>query len=1163
VHCPQCQIPNRDGRRFCAQCGAELLAPGCPSCGFVNDSEDRFCGGCGRQLEAITLPSPLHAHFASLQSYTPRHLADRILTSRFTLEGEHKQVTVLFCDLAQSTMLADRLGARAMHTLLTRFFELALSQVHHYEGTINQFLGDGFMALFGAPLAHEDHARRAALAALGIQQQVGPIQTDLARQYGVAFAVRMGLNTGSVVVGSIGDNLRMDYTAIGDTTNLAARMQQLALPGTIYVTEATYRDVKERFQWRARGPQTVKGKTAPLPVYELLGERDVKSPFDVAAQRGLTRFVGRYPELHQLLALWEQAKGGQGQVVSVVGEAGIGKSRLAYELKARLAQDDTRYIEGSCFTYGEVISYLPFLEIVRAFCALEGRSTAAEVKQQIGQRLAALQLDPAPVAPYLQNLFAVPVEDEQFAKLTGQVIRQRTVEALTTLVVAEARHQPCVLILEDVHWIDTASEGVLMALVEAMLAVPLLLVLVYRPEYLQAWTEKAHHTQIALGRLPSASSVEMVRSILTKPYATRVALEPLSPAQSTALAQDLLGTATIPTELEYLITTKTDGNPLFVEELTRSLMESGDLARQSGHYVFTRPLEALDIPATVQGVLLARIDRLHDELKEVLRVASVIGRVFHHPLLAHVLGTMRDVAVSGPWLDEVLRHLEELEFVYLTSVSPQREYSFKHVLTQEAVYSTVLGPRQEEYHARIGQAYEVLYPDHLEEYYELLAYHYTHSGKKDKAVAYLDLASQKAAKANAMEESKAYFDTAMQILDTLPDTEEHQRRRISLLVNQYIVMLLLYKCVEYYELAIRYEPMAVRLGDPRLLGAFYGRLGHCEYSVDGRFDQSIELLTKAAALCEASGSAEDAGMAYTALIWDYLLKGNYEQAVALKAQVLRKNEQHFSPRWYAWAFAGTCLAYAQMGRWEPAVADGEQELRIAEEFSDNSAISFAAWNLAMVYVYKGDPMRAIEYGELGVEKAPTPGDKVWAQGALACAWCRYGEPRKGFEILTQVVAISRATRFRPPEIFTLFLGEGYWRAGEYDNAWHTLTACLDVVEPCGARFYTGSAYRLLGELALESNPAQAREPLAAPYFEQSITILRDINAENELALAYAGYGRLQKHRGEQVHAEASLTQALAIFERLGTLREPTKVRQLLTELASGSKRNRKAERAGP
>ena len=208
-------------------------------------------------------------------------------------------------------------------------------------------------------------------------------------------------------------------------------------------------------------------------------------------------------------------------------------------------------------------------------------------------------------------------------------------------------------------------------------------------------------------------------------------------------------------------------------------------------------------------------------------------------------------------------------------------------------------------------------------------------------------------------------------------------------------------------------------------------------------------------------------------------------------------------------------------------------------------------------------MRAIAYGELGVEKAPTPGDKVWAQGALACAWCRYGEPRKGFEILTQVVAISRATRFRPPEIFTLFLGEGYWRAGEYDNAWHTLTACLDVVEPCGARFYTGSAYRLLGELALESNPAQDREPLAAPYFEKSIALLRDINAENELALAYAGYGRLQQHLGERVHAEASLTQALAIFERLGTLREPTKVRQLLTELASGSKRSRKAERAAP
>jgi predicted ATPase len=381
-----------------------------------------------------------------------------------------------------------------------------------------------------------------------------------------------------VVVGRIGDDLRMDYTAQGDTTNLAARMQQMAPSGSIWVADATYRVAREAFAWQALGSQGVKGKVESVAVYDLRGRRDVHSRFDVLARRGLTPLAGREPELQQLLDVWTQAQQGQGHVLPIVGEAGLGKSRLLYEFKQRLLQQGARCIEGTCFTYGESISYLPFLEVVQAMCDLEPNCSEVDAKHQIAHRLATLGLELSAIAPYLHNLLSLTVEDDLFPKLTPELIRRRTVEALKTLVIAEAHHQPLALVLEDVHWIDKATEDVLGALVEAMTEVPLLMVLVYRPAYVQSW---------------------IVQAIQTKAYANQVNMEPLSVAQLTEMTQALLGA--IPPELEQLIVDKTDGNPLFVEELCRSLIESGVLEQEAGHYVLHARLDALDIPTTLQG----------------------------------------------------------------------------------------------------------------------------------------------------------------------------------------------------------------------------------------------------------------------------------------------------------------------------------------------------------------------------------------------------------------------------------------------------------------------------------------------------------------------------------------------------------------------------------
>lgn len=1119
----------------------------CPECGRENSNDCRFCQECGHQLSAAGSLSNATLDFDSPQSYTPRHLADRILSSRSALEGERKPVTVLFCDLVESTPLAERLGPELMHHLVHRFFEVGLDEVHRYDGTISQFMGDGFMALFGAPLASEDHARRAVLAALSIQDSLRGLREELRHEHDIQLSVRMGLNTGTVVIGRIGDNLRMDYTAVGDTSNLAARLQQLAEPDTILLSEATARLAGGVVDLIPEGPRTVKGKSRPVPVYRLVARRPVGSRFEVTVQRGLTRFVGRDGELQTLISAWEKVKGGQGCAVSLVGEAGIGKSRLLYEFKQYLAKEGVSCFEASCFAYGDVISYLPFLEFVKAFFDLRSTESGAETKRRIDQVLAALALDLSRTAPYLYNLLALSVDDEFFAKLPPNVIRQRTVEALKALVLSEANRRPLVLVFEDVHWVDKATEEVLGAIVEAMAPVPLLLILVYRPEYLHLWADRPDHARIYLSRLPAASSGEMVRAILTKPHVARVHVDRLSPEQSRAMLQELLGIAIIPLPLEQLIANKTDGNPFFVEELTRSLLESGDLLRMQGEYVLKRTVQALDIPTTVQGVLLTRIDRLHEEPKRVLQVASAIGRVFSRPLLEYALRTLPDTPVGGPDLERMLERLEDVELVFGLSSTHQQEYSFKHVLIQEAVYSTLLQHKREIYHEKIGQALESMYADRLEEYYELIAHHYFRSANSSKALEYLDLANQKAARRNAMIEANIYFDQAMRLLDNLPETEANARRRISVLVNQLLVVLMLYKIQEYYELLTRFHPLATNLGDSGLLEAFNSRVGFCDWAF-GFFDRAIQTTQKAAEHCEAIGRFGDAGLAYLVWQWSHFYKGDFDQVLKLKEHVFRMMEREFELRWYTFALFGAAFAHTFLGQWNQAERAARDGLEIGETFSDNGVICFAAYTLSMIYTHVGDLTRAIKFGELAVEKAPTPLDKGWAQAFLAWARARNGEPLSAVEVLAPVVAIGRSARYRPNEILAPLLCEAYYLASEYGKAAAALDELLQIAEPSGMKYFVGFAHRLHADILRTTNADEAGVSRAASHYQDAITLLQQIGAPRELALALAGYGQLQKLTGLGAEAGRTLGEAIEIFDRLGIVQESSRARDLLDQL---------------
>ena len=720
MKCPRCHADNDEGGRFCEDCGARLELV-CPRCGETVGAGKKFCRACGAALapEPESLPSP--------QAYTPRHLAEKILTSRSALEGERKPVTVLFCDLANSTALAGRLGPDAMHVLLNRFFELALGEIHRYEGTINQFLGDGFMALFGAPLAHEDHARRAVLAALGLSRALREQRPALGAPADVDLAVRLGLNTGFVVVGRIGDNLRMDYTAVGDTTHLAARMQQLADPGTILVTEATARLVTGYVRLEVLEPVAVKGRPEPLTPYKVVALGRRRSPLDGLEERALSRFVGRTRDLatlHELLALVEA---GQGQVVGLVGEPGVGKSRLLLEFRRSLADRRVTYLEGRCLSFGSSIPYLPVLDVVRSNCGIvetDGPETTAE-KLRFG--LQEVGLDPDAGLPYLLRLLGLSAGTDGLAMLSPEAIKARTFETLCQLSLKGSQRRPLIFAVEDLHWIDQTSQDYFAALVENLAGAPILMVGTYRPGYRPPWGDKSYATQLSLHRLTAQDSLSVVRSVLPEER--------------------------LPDPLAQVILAKAEGNPFFLEELTRAL------AAQD------RPSGDLTVPDTIHGVLMARIDRLPEEPKHVLQTAAVLGREFSLRLLAAIW--------DGPGvLEPHLLELKRLEFLYERLAADEPTYVFTHALTEDVAYDSLLLSRRQALHAAAGRAIEGLYAGRLDDVSERLAHHYGRTDQADKAVEYLIRAADKAARVYANADAVKALEEALRHVERLDPTAQ-------------------------------------------------------------------------------------------------------------------------------------------------------------------------------------------------------------------------------------------------------------------------------------------------------------------------------------------------------------------------------------------------------
>jgi class 3 adenylate cyclase len=706
VSCPTCGHEAPAGSAFCNGCGAKLVIV-CASCGATPPPGSRFCNGCGGTLGAAPASA---APERSPRSYTPKHLADKILQSKSALEGERKQVTVLFADVKGSLELAERLDPEEWHRILERFFEILTESVHRFEGTVNQYTGDGIMALFGAPITHEDHAQRACYAALALRDALRDFAREMKRRHGLDFATRVGLNSGEVVVGRIGDDLRMDYTAQGHTVGLAQRMEALASAGSIYLSEHTRKLVQVYFELDDLGAFELKGVADPMHVYELTGVGSARTRFDLSRARGLSKFVGRAKETGALESALEQALAGSGQVFGVVADAGTGKSRLCFEFAEACRAKGISVRATTGVAHGKAVPLLPVFEFYRGVFGISEGDDASTARQKIAGIV--VQADESLIAslPLLFDFLGVPDPEKPVLIEPGPDRQRALLGALKQLTLARSRRQPAVILFEDLHWNDDATEVFLENLVDAADSSRTLLLVNFRPEYRADWMRRSYYQQLALAPLDPSAFAEMLAETLGADPSLR--------------------------DLVTRIHARSGGNPFFAEEIVLTLIESRALVGAPGAYRLTRDSAALEIPATVQLILAARIDRLGEREKNVLQSASVIGREFSASLLRRVAG------IDEGALGDALRTLVQAEFLHETALYPDPEYAFKHPLTQEVALGSQLRERRARVHAVVATALLEIHGGALDEQAALLAHHFESAGDAAEAVRWHERAAR-------------------------------------------------------------------------------------------------------------------------------------------------------------------------------------------------------------------------------------------------------------------------------------------------------------------------------------------------------------------------------------------------------------------------------------
>lgn len=1081
--CSQCEFENPPQMRFCGQCGHRLQTL-CPSCGAEVPPGFKFCGECGGSLAAtgpnaspkaapisaapvtdnlvaaaMELPSPAARDKAQVPVDPGRSLAD---------EGEMKQVTSLSCELDLET--GDKIGPEVLYSLLNHFFDIARVEVQRFGGTINQFFSQGFLAVFGVSVASEDHAPRAVLAAMRIREQIGNHQPDHAAD--PVLRARMGSDTGRVLVGGGGGMV------IGDSTREAERLQRIAPAGNLLVSGRTASLVKGHVEMEVSENAGAGGEPVFLVTSELARASD---PVSLFRDDRLSPFVGRNRELQQLRELCAQAEGGEGQLVGISGEAGAGKSRFLYEFGKSLRGQTLSVLQGRCLSYGNNIPYLPFVDMIRKASRIAASDSVPVVSEKLRASLESVGTAVEESLPFFLRLLGVDEGTQALQTLGPLALKAQTFAAMRRMVLDASRRSLVVIEIEDIHWIDATSEEFLASLIEQMGGARLLLLLTHRSEYRPRWLDRSYASQIALRRLSAEASQRLLRSLLERNESTL----------------DLGGE----------ILDKAQGNPFFLEELGRSLLEHQETTSEA------------PVPNTIQGILMARIDRLPAEHKSLLRTAAVLGREVSFELLTAIWDRSEPV-------EPLIEDLQRWELLYRTPHEDQALYFFKHNLIQEVIYQSLLTARRVELHKRTATALEKRQTDQPHELYGDLAFHYARAEDPEKSVFYLSLLADRAAASYAHAEAAEALEEALEHADHL-EPESGDRRMIEIVLQLAESLLPLARFPATLELCQKHRERVDRLDDPALVARFYFWLAHT-YTYLGQQEHTRDSARRSIAAAKECGDEAIEGKACYVLGRDGFWSGRFKDGIANSLRAVVLLERTGESWWQGQAHWVAGFNHYALGQLAQGIEALERAYRIGEALDDYRLDT--SWSLGYVHASLGQWEQGIEKCRRGLKSSRDPLNTAVATGFLGYTFLRKGDPQLAISTLRDALAQLHDTGMQ--QIlgwFTVFLGEAYLAAGQYKEAREAVAQALDITHRAEFWFGKGLAQRALGRVALgESRWGEAENSLG-----DAAETFTSLEVPLELAHLHADRARLAWGTGDISSATTELTAAYRQYSDLG------------------------------
>jgi class 3 adenylate cyclase/tetratricopeptide (TPR) repeat protein/ribosomal protein L40E len=1110
MKCPKCQFDNPEDINFCGKCGAKLEGI-CPNCNFSNPPEFSFCGKCGQNL--ITPPGPTSKELsfdeklAKIQRYLPKDLTQKTLAQRDKIEGERKQVTVMFCDMEGFTSLTEKVGPEETYSIMDEVYEILIHKVHDYEGTVNELTGDGIMALFGAPIALEDAPERAIRSSLAIHREMA-IFSDKIREEkeGIPpLKMRIGIHTGPVVVGTLGNDLRVEFKAVGDTVNLASRMEGLSEPGTTYVTGETFSLSEGLFRFEALGEKEVKGKQEPLSVYRVIAPSTRRSRFDVSAEHGLTPFVGRDRELELLMDGFERCKEARGQAFSIVSEAGVGKSRLLYEFRKAVVNENVTFLEGKCLSYSRNVAYHPVTDILKSNFDIREGDGDLEIRKKVQKGLEVLKADEASTLSCLLELFSVKDSGIEQMPMSPEIRRKRIIEALTRIVLKGSEIRPLIMAIEDLHWIDTSSEQSLKHLLESISGTRVLLIFTYRPEFVHTWGGRSYHSQLNLNRLSNRESLIMVFH--------------------------LLGTNQLDRNLEAILLEKTEGVPFFIEEFIKSLKNLKIIERRESKYHLVKDVQNLTIPTTIQDVIMARVDSLPEKAKEVLQRGSVIEREFSYDLLQRVVEMPEQELLS------YLSVLKDFELLYERGIYPESTYIFKHALTREVVYDSILTKRKKGLHEKIAKAIEAIYSERLEEFSEILAHHSFQGEDWERAQKYNGRAGLKALSFSAYEEAQGYFEKALQSLGKLSRTRDRILQEIDLRFYMRAALFPLGRHEEWVEYMRAAEPLAKEVGDNVRLASCYNYLSTHLWTL-GQHKEAIRLCEEALGLAE---SASDFSVYISTMFHlgvALFFTGQYERQVKLHREVAGRLsgpavfERHgLAGLPSVLARSILSLGLAELGEFEEAEERGLQGVEIAEQGNNLFSTTWAYACVGAAYLRQGKLVRATKMLEKALalcREAEVLSAFSFTAGNLGHAQSLLGHPDDALPIAGEAVRPQKVSFSIIPSAYPLTaLAEAYRLKGNTKKAIQNAEEALSIFRQNGERGFGAWALYYMAKIQSDGGPEQIDQTLQS--YRQAKDQATELGMRPLLAHCHMGLGEAYVKTGLSEKARPELLAAIELY----------------------------------